>query len=517
MREWSKHFAGAAWLWMQKVFWAFCQSLYNFTYLVGIQSLRVLKRSFSRVRRFLRPLRNLCQRLYKRFLRRRVRFLHFAVIQIMIMKNLRWESWHIRKARQEHGFKKALSHIRSANQLRAVLSFAGQIALPCLALLFLAGTIWFWNQQSFGLYLDYGGDQVVAVEDEGVFDTASEMMNQRMLYDTAVEADTQINAVYQLGIVQPDYFESATVICDRLIQQSDDVINEASGLYVNGELIGVVRSSTDLRYTMESVLDSQQTEMEGDSAEFLENVEIITGLFPTARIVAPDQLKDMLSSQLHVKVTRKETYEETVPYKTVTKKDDSQYTDYSKVTQEGKDGVRTCVDKVSYVGGKEVSREKISREVTQEPVNKVVVVGTKKRPTGKIPGEASGKFTWPSPVVRYISSYYGARWGTTHWGLDFSNGNSYGQTIVAADGGTVSYVKLHNYGYGYHLLIDHGNGYQTMYAHASKILVTSGQKVAKGQPIALIGSTGDSTGAHLHFEIIKYGSKVDPLPYLTGG
>ena len=287
-------------------------------------------------------------------------------------------------------------------------------------------------------------------------------------------------------------------------------------MYVNGELTGVVRSSTDLRYLLETMLSDKKAEQKADSAEYLESVELINGLFPTERIESADKVRKTMEDELHIMVSRKETYTESISYKTVTQKDSSQYTDYSKVTQQGKEGERTCVDTVYYVGDEEVRREEVSREVTREPVNKVVVVGTKKRPTGKTPGEASGTFTWPSPVVRNISSYYGSRWGTTHQGLDFSNGNSYGQTIVAADGGTVSYVKLQNYGYGYHLVIDHGNGYQTMYAHASKILVSAGQKVAKGQPIAQIGNTGDSTGAHLHFEIIKNGTKVDPLPYLQG-
>ena len=102
-----------------------------------------------------------------------------------------------------------------------------------------------------------------------------------------------------------------------------------------------------------------------------------------------------------------------------------------------------------------------------------------------------------------------------HYGLDISNGNSYGKTIVAADGGTVSYVKYSNTGYGYHLEINHNNGMRTMYAHASRILVEPGQKVLKGQPIALVGSTGDSTGNHLHFEVIVNGTKVDPLGYVS--
>ena len=488
------------------------QFFYNLSYLTGVQTIRIFRRALRRVFRFLQPLGDLFLRLYARFLRRWVRFVHFAVVKIG--KNLRWESGKIRHAHREHGFRNAWKHMKESYQHRAVLAAAGQVVLPLAAILFLVGTVWFWNQQTWGLYLDYGDEEPAIVQDEGVFEEASEMMNQRMTYDTAAETDVNLHAAYQLGIVSETAFEDSTEICDRLIQISDDVIGEASGLYVNGELYGVVRSSTDLRYTLEEILQDEKERTNAESAEFLESIEIVNGLFPTERMITQEVLRSDLEAALHVKTMRTETYTESIKYKTVTQKDSSQYTDYSKVIQEGKNGERTCVDQVTYVGDEEIGREEISRKVTKEAVNKVVVVGTKKRPTGETPGEASGTFIWPSPVVRNISSYFGARWGTTHWGLDFSNGNSYGQTIVAADGGTVSYVKLHNYGYGYHLLIDHGNGYQTMYAHASKILVSSGQKVAKGQAIALIGSTGDSTGPHLHVEIRKNGSKVDPLPYL---
>ena len=491
----------------------FLQTVYNITYITGIQTIRIFFRVKRRILRFLYPLGDLFRRLYGRFLRRRVRFLHFAATKIL--KNLRWESGKFKRVRKEHGIRRALSQRKKAWQLRAVLSVAGQIALPCAAILFLLGTIWFWNGRNYGLYLSYGGTQSLVVENEGVFEQAAEMMNQRLVTDTAGETEVSLTASYRLGVVEPQRYEEVAALCDLMIQDSDDVISEASGLYVNGELTGVVRSGADLRYLLEELLEDEKESLKGESADFLESVEIVKGLFPTERIDTPNSLKNQLEDTLHVQVVREETYTEEIPYKTVTQKDSSQYTDYSKVIQEGENGEETCVDRVYYVGEEETRRESISQKTTKEPVNKIVVVGTKKRPTGEIPGEASGKFTWPSPIVRNISSYFGARWGTTHWGLDFSNGNSYGQTIVAADGGTVSYVKLQNYGYGYHLLIDHGNGYQTMYAHASKILVSAGQKVAKGQPIALIGSTGDSTGAHLHFEIIKNGSKVDPLPYLS--
>ncbi|MDR0287892.1 MAG: M23 family metallopeptidase [Clostridiales bacterium] len=104
--------------------------------------------------------------------------------------------------------------------------------------------------------------------------------------------------------------------------------------------------------------------------------------------------------------------------------------------------------------------------------------------------------------------------GTTrfHSGLDI--GASYGSTVVAAAYGTVEVVG-NDSSYGNYVKINHGNGYQTVYAHNSQILVTVGQVVDKGQPIALVGATGRVTGPHCHFEIIENGVFVDPKPFIT--
>ena len=218
---------------------------------------------------------------------------------------------------------------------------------------------------------------------------------------------------------------------------------------------------------------------------------------------------------LHVKVIKKETRTTSLPYKTVTEKDDSRYTDYSKIVTQGKEGVQEITEEVTYINGIETSRTTLSKRVVTEAVDKKVVTGTKKRPQYGGAGESSGSLMWPVPSIRNITSYFAYRWGRMHTGIDISGGNSYGRTIVAADGGVVSYVRFNSSGYGYHLQINHGNGISTLYGHTSKILVTSGQRVSKGQPIALIGSTGDSTGAHLHFEVIKNGQKVNPLLYVS--
>ena len=165
------------------------------------------------------------------------------------------------------------------------------------------------------------------------------------------------------------------------------------------------------------------------------------------------------------------------------------------------------VQQVTEINGKQVACEVLSSTVVKEPVEAVYVVGTKK---GSKVG--SGAFTWPVPGVRTISSPYGYRWGRLHRGIDISTHGIYGRTVVAADSGTVT-VKRSATGYGLHIIISHGNGYSTCYAHLSAVSVKSGAVVAKGQAIAKVGNSGSSTGPHLHFEIRKNNVAGNPMNY----
>ena len=116
------------------------------------------------------------------------------------------------------------------------------------------------------------------------------------------------------------------------------------------------------------------------------------------------------------------------------------------------------------------------------------------------------------PISGTITSRYGARWGSTHKGLDIAAPT--GTTIAAAASGTVVSSGWDSYGLGYCVKISHGNGVQTVYGHCSKLYVTAGQTVSQGEAIAAVGSTGNSTGPHLHLEIRLNGVAQNPQLYL---
>ena len=130
-----------------------------------------------------------------------------------------------------------------------------------------------------------------------------------------------------------------------------------------------------------------------------------------------------------------------------------------------------------------------------------------------------GVFTWPCPSSHYITSYFGYRMHPVlnvwkyHSGMDIAA--STGASIIAAGPGKVILAQTYG-GYGNCVIIDHGGGVVSLYGHASKLLVSEGQTVTKGQEIAKVGSTGISTGPHLHFEVRENGVVVEPLDYLQG-
>lgn len=134
-------------------------------------------------------------------------------------------------------------------------------------------------------------------------------------------------------------------------------------------------------------------------------------------------------------------------------------------------------------------------------------------------GETNTNFCWPVASYFYVSSPFGYRthpithkW-SMHTGVDLAA--SSGTAIYAAQSGVVEISTTNGGGYGYYIKIQHANGMETLYAHCSKLLVSEGETVQRGQKIAEVGKTGAATGSHLHFEVIKNGEYVQPLDYVS--
>ena len=214
---------------------------------------------------------------------------------------------------------------------------------------------------------------------------------------------------------------------------------------------------------------------------------------------------------LTMTVVQQERYVADIPYDIVYTDDASMYKGDTKVTSAGSFGAADVVANVTYVNGEEIQRTILSSVTLKDPITEQQLRGTKERPSWY----PTGTFRWPT--TGRITSTFGGRkspggiGSTNHKGIDIAN--SKGTPIYAADGGVVTYAGWMS-GYGYLVRIDHLNGYVTYYGHNSSLLVSSGQHVYKGQQIAKMGSTGNSTGNHCHFEVRVNGVAKNPLNYL---
>lgn len=212
-----------------------------------------------------------------------------------------------------------------------------------------------------------------------------------------------------------------------------------------------------------------------------------------------------LKPLMTVKTVEETEYEKEIEYDLKVEYDETMYKNEKKIKTKGTPGKSRVVEKIIKHNGIEVDRQIVKEEIISKPTDKLIVKGTKQRPVTI----ASGYFT--TPTRGSISSRFGQRWGRMHKGVDIAA--KIGTPIKAADGGTVTYSDNRG-NYGKLVEINHGNGYVTRYGHCSKLYVNRGEKVYKGQIIALVGNTGRTTGPHLHFEVIKNGIHQNPSNYL---
>ena len=213
-------------------------------------------------------------------------------------------------------------------------------------------------------------------------------------------------------------------------------------------------------------------------------------------------------------VTKTVTRSETIPYSTDYIFDDTLAENKRQVSSPGKNGSKTAVYLIEYVDDTEVSRRLLSENIITQPVNQIEIQGTRPLTEEEKRTMSTGTYIYPNPGD--ISSKYSWRsWGSYyefHKGIDIVDTTT--SDIVASDGGVVIQARNKHDGYGNCVMIQHDDGTVTRYAHNSKVHVQEGQRVAQGELIATMGRTGQATGIHVHFEVLKNGVAVNPMEYL---
>lgn len=237
--------------------------------------------------------------------------------------------------------------------------------------------------------------------------------------------------------------------------------------------------------------------------------------FTEDTIIKPDQVIKIVRAEPYLTVISKGTkvVNEVIPFNVVTQIDSKLAYGKRVIREYGKDGEKKVTYNYVEENGKTIEKQVVKEDIVTEPVRQLVAKGPNPPRavtvgTSRGSGNISG-LVWP--LSGRITSYYGYRWSGFHTGIDI-NGVT-GQPYIAAQAGVVVSAGWGG-NYGYMLLVDHGNGVATRYAHSSKLLVKTGDQVSKGQTIALVGSTGRSSGPHLHFEVLINGDHVNPLNYL---
>lgn len=333
-----------------------------------------------------------------------------------------------------------------------------------------------------GATLVVNGDPLVCLQDGGTAQALLEQLKQE--YSTLAEGEklTSVEFAEDVQIIE------GTIICADLVDR-DAALNLIKlgtmkpQIYVveEGDSMWSIARAHDM-YVSDIVAANGIQE---DSILSLEQEIILNKPAPLITVVAQVEGNQKV----------------VIPYQTITEQDNS--LSGIKIKTEGKNGEKQVSYTATLRNGIMENKEVVEEQVIAAAVDKVIVKGRATQVASR--GGSTGRLIWP--VAGSISQSYGGR----HTGIDIAG--SAGSNISAADGGVVTFAGWQG-GYGNFVIIKHSNGLVTRYAHCSKILVSSGQSVSQGQTVATRGSTGNSTGPHLHFEVMQNGSFCNPLNYL---
>ena len=448
--------------------------------------------------------------------------------------------------------------------------------LPVLALAGMVTVVQNTIRQPYALEVQVNGQTVGYVANETVFNLAREDVQQRINYSGTEKKEWTIEPTYTISVGHTVMDENE--MANAILSSASDEISTGTALYLDGELTAVCADGSSLRGYISSLLEPYEDQENSNvTVGFNKSVDLEEGIYfnesfmdfqdvvnklsgvqqaekiykvqagdtlwaiaqkndltfkelcalntnfkgapltETSNIQEGDELiVTKEEATLEVRITKVETRQEEIPYSTETTESKDLNKGVTRTTQEGENGLRNVTMRNVYdTNGALLEQTILSTETIKEPVNKKVVVGTKKASTGGakyITG--SGRFLWPVPNYKYCSRWY----SSGHKGVDICA--AAGTPIYATASGTVTKAGYERAGagrgYGYSVIISHGSGYTSVYAHCLSLTVHAGQSVKQGQLIGYVGSTGRSSGNHCHFEIRLNGSYIPPQSIFPG-
>jgi murein DD-endopeptidase MepM/ murein hydrolase activator NlpD len=475
----------------------------------------------------------------------------------------------LKNSHKSGGVKLALSNTKNliVNNRREIKKNVGVLSsyiLPVLALFFFLVSVGIFNTRVYAVSVSLNGEHIGYIQNEGVYNDAEKLMQERIVYSKNQDPYFVSRDLTVKTVSASQKFEDAYSLCNTLISAVSKDIKEAYGLYVNGNFEGAVEEGTLLRTALDKILDENKMGIQGEQTVFESDVQIKEGLYPEASVmpfnqmfakinseVAGERTYTIVSGDAPILIAKKnnitlsqlralnpeidkrcligdvvliakskpfltvqtkvvESYEVEIPYKLVSTKSNKYAYGTTTVVKAGKAGKAIETAEKVYVNGVLQTTNVINTQVITAAVNREVIVGTYINTTASTgSGKYTGSFMWPVDggyVSCHINGYKG------HTGMDIAAPK--GTNIRASMSGRVIKAKKQTTNYGYHIMIDHGNGVQTLYAHCSKLLVSVGDYVEQGEVIAKVGSTGRSTGNHCHFEIRINGQYKNPANYV---
>lgn len=440
-------------------------------------------------------------------------------------------------------------------------------AIPVAATVGFVFLVNYVSGMHFAVSVEYNGNHIGYIENENVFEKAEAKLQERMIYKKEEKKIDKLPK-FSVAVVPKQEIKDDSQLTDAIIQSSDKDIIQATGISIDGQFYGAVKNATDIANKLEEKKEKFKTGKPDEEIQFTKDVKLETGLFLADNMTKEEDIIKLIDSEeekdayyqveegdtpiiiaakndisvdelvqmnpqimsklligqsvlvnksqpfLPVSVISTETYSAEVGFERKVTESTKIYKGQSSVTRKGVKGEETITAKVQRVNGMEIGREIIDRVRVKDPVDELVTKGTGTFYQDNTPyrGSVSGSgFIWPVSGG-YISSPFGG--GRRHTGIDIAfRGNGYGSPIRAAAAGRVVFAGWGG-SYGRMVKIDNGGGVQTWYAHASSLLVKPGDVVSQGETIARVGSTGNSTGNHLHFEVQTSGNRQNPLRWL---